>query len=78
MEELKAMVKAILDSLIEMTTRAYKAEQEAETLKLNVIRFQNDVTYWKEQYFKLERKYSKEIYEDVKAKKEAANDTNGT
>lgn len=50
MEELKAMVTAIMDSLIEMTTRAVKAEEMEAALRANIDKLDKDVAFWKRAY----------------------------
>lgn len=50
MEELKAMVTAIMNSLIEMTTRAVKAEELEAALRANIDKYQEDAAFWKRAY----------------------------
>ena len=50
MEELKAMVTAIMNSLIEMTTRAVKAEEMEEALRANIKKLEEDSAFWKRAY----------------------------
>ena len=69
MEELKAMVTAIMNSLIEMTTRAVKAEEMEAALRANIDKYQEDAAFWQR------------AYTQVKAKLdalEAKNDSDGT
>ena len=47
MEELKAMVKAVMDSLIEMTARAVTAEAKAEQLAADLEKVTKDRDSWK-------------------------------
>ena len=69
MEELKAMVTAIMNSLIEMTTRAVKAEELEAALRANITKLEGDAAFWKR------------AYDRVKAQLdalEAKNDSDGT
>lgn len=50
MEELKAMVTAIMNSLIEMTTRAVKAEELEAALRANIDKYQADAAFWQRAY----------------------------
>ena len=70
MEELKAMVTAIMDSLIEMTTRAIKAEDLAEAYKANLDKAREDSAFWRRAYDRVKT--------DLDALKEKQNDTEGS
>ena len=70
MEELKAMVTAIMDRLIEMTTRAVKAEVLAETYRVNMEKQREDKEFWRRAYDRVKA--------DLDALKEKQDDTEGS
>ena len=47
MEELREMVKAVMETVIELTARAVKAEQDRDAYQVNMDRFQRDAVYWR-------------------------------
>ena len=69
MEELKVMITAIMDSLIEMTTRAVKAEEMEAALRANITKLEEDKAFWKRAYDRVQAKVNE---------LEAKNDTGGT
>ena len=77
MDELKAMVTAIMDSLIEMTKRAVKAENLEEALRANIEKAREDAKYWQKDadYW---RNRCEELKKKLEALKEAKDDTGGT
>lgn len=74
---MEEIIKALVKEIEALTIMFMDASRLADTYKANMEKAREDVSYWKEQCIKLERKYSKEIYEDVKAQREAKNDTGG-
>ena len=53
------MVKAIMDSLIEMTVRAIHAEDMVEALKANITKLEEDKTFWRRAYDRMDAEVNK-------------------
>ena len=70
MEELKAMVKAAMDTVVELTVRAVKAEDLAETYRVNMEKQKEDAAFWRRAYDRVKA--------DLDALKEKQNDTEGS
>lgn len=56
MEELREMVKAMMESLIEMTTRAVKAEEMEAALRANITKLEEDKAFWRKAYDRAQAK----------------------
>ncbi len=52
-------IKAMLDTIVELTTRAVKAEETEASLRAVIDKLESDRDYWKNECFKLAGKLEK-------------------